>query len=64
MKGGEADNVWLEANVTKRCYDALSFEDPDSEHRVFYVGSSRARKNLYIAAKSSHYGYSIREGAS
>ncbi|NIU83361.1 MAG: UvrD-helicase domain-containing protein [Candidatus Thorarchaeota archaeon] len=47
VKGGEADNVVLLSDVTKSVYRNLE-NNPDSEHRVFYVGVTRTKQNLYI----------------
>jgi len=47
VKGGEADNVILLSDITKNVKDNFD-KNPDSEHRVFYVGATRAKKNLYI----------------
>lgn len=47
VKGREADNVVLLpdlSNLTLRSY----LKDPDDEHRVFYVGATRAKKKLFI----------------
>jgi len=47
VKGGEADNVLLLNSMayrTRKDYD----RNPDDEHRVFYVGATRAKKNLYL----------------
>ena len=33
--------------------------DEDSEHRVFYVGVTRARKSLHIVESKSESGYKI-----
>ena len=47
VKGGEADNVIISTDMTARTYANYQF-DSDDEWRVFYVGITRARKNLYI----------------
>lgn len=44
-KGGEADNVALLLESSKAC---CTMGDPDCEKRVFYVGATRAKENLYI----------------
>ncbi len=46
-KGGEADNVLLCCDMARRTYESYN-TDQDSEHRVFYVGATRAKKNLYL----------------
>ena len=33
--------------------------DEDSEHRVFYVGATRARKSLHIVERRDVNGYQI-----
>jgi DNA helicase-2/ATP-dependent DNA helicase PcrA len=45
-KGMEADDVHL---ITRQSASAISysFRDPDASHRVFYVGTTRARQRLY-----------------
>jgi len=43
-KGGEADNVVLFTDLTT----AALKERGDDIHRVFYVGVTRTRQNLYI----------------
>lgn len=56
VKGGEADNVILLSDMSRSV--AKNFEAaPDSEHRVFYVGATRTRKNLYIMNMRSEYIY-------
>jgi len=55
-KGQERDNValWLDmSDRTRRGMDT----DPDSEHRVFYVGVTRTLRNLYLVqpTTSRHY---------
>ena len=46
-KGGEADNVVLFTDLSPAA-DVQFQQSPDDTHRVFYVGVTRARKNLYI----------------
>jgi DNA helicase-2/ATP-dependent DNA helicase PcrA len=47
-KGDEADNVVLVSDVSNSCYKNMH-ADPEGERRVFYVGATRARKNLFLA---------------
>lgn len=57
-KGAEAENVYLSTDITyrvKKGYD----RDPDAEHRVFYVGATRASNALYLGAPTSPYAYQI-----
>jgi len=56
VKGGEADNVVLRTDMTARSYDAMDV-DADNEHRVFYVGATRARNNLFIVQPQTDRGY-------
>ena len=58
VKGGEADNVVLRTDMTYRTYLGLE-EDPDNEHRVFYTGITRAKKNLFIVDAQESNGYLI-----
>ena len=55
-KGGEADNVALILDCPKLIKEK---GDEDSEHRVFYVGATRARKSLHIVESKSESGYQI-----
>lgn len=48
-KGREADNVVILPDVTEITYKSM-INDPDNEHRVFYVAATRAKKNLYVHA--------------
>lgn len=57
VKGGEADNVWLDTALTKSAGQRLLTKENDSEHRVFYVGASRARRNLYVPFATTFYSY-------
>ncbi len=46
-KGGEADNVALLSDLPRKADEAY-YKDPDNERRVFYVGITRAKKNLHL----------------
>ena len=46
-KGGEADNVILYTELSPAAAKAAE-EAPDDMHRVFYVGITRTKNNLYI----------------
>jgi len=61
-KGGEADNVLLILDNTDKIREGIekSPEKADEEHRVWYVGVTRTKQNLYImAAKEDRLGYEI-----
>ena len=51
-KGGEATNVVLLTDITARVYKNYQ-ENPDDENRVFYVGLTRAKENLYLIEPST-----------
>ena len=51
-KGGEATNVVLLTDITTRVYKNYQ-ENPDDENRVFYVGLTRAKENLYLIEPST-----------
>ena len=53
-KGGEADNVALLLDSTKACVES---EDQDAEKRVWYVGVTRAKKELHIVVGSGKYSF-------
>ena len=55
-KGGEADNVAILMDSTKACVES---EDQDAERRVWYVGITRAKKELHIIEKSGRYGFDL-----
>ena len=46
-KGGEATNVVLLTDITNRVYKNYQ-QNPDDENRVFYVGVTRTKENLYL----------------
>ena len=61
-KGGEATNVLLILDNTKKIRDAIDKNEDkhDEEHRVWYVGVTRTKQNLYIlTAKQEDKGYDI-----
>ena len=61
-KGGEEDNVILCLDMGKKILKSIkrSQERNDEEHRVWYVGTTRARNNLYkLKAKIKRTGYQL-----
>lgn len=58
VKGGEAENVVLKTDMTYRTQQGME-RDADNEHRVFYVGASRAKKNLFIIDPQERGGYEL-----
>jgi len=53
-KGGEAENVVLFTDMARRTWYQLR-ETPEDEHRVFYVGATRARERLIIILPKSKF---------
>lgn len=60
VKGGEAENVVLHHDMTDLTYRWYQ-RAPDTEHRVFYVGASRASRALYIVPHRSLRFYRFRD---
>jgi DNA helicase-2/ATP-dependent DNA helicase PcrA len=61
-KGGEADNVLLILDNTKTIRESAEKNEDkaDEENRVWYVGVTRTKQNLYImSAKKEENGYDI-----
>ena len=61
-KGGECKNVILVLDNSAKIRESVQFntEKADEEHRVWYVGATRAKENLYILKpKKERYGYSL-----
>jgi superfamily I DNA/RNA helicase len=57
-KGGEADNVLLCTDMSKN--NQLGYESqPDFEHRVWYVGATRAKESLHIVAPKGIRSYPV-----
>lgn len=48
VKGGEADNVVVDLSMGGRTWQAFQSGQAEEERRVFYVGITRARRNLYV----------------
>ena len=62
IKGGEEDNVILSLELGDKIIKAMrrSRDKADEEHRVWYVGTTRAKNNLYkLKAKIARKGYSL-----
>lgn len=55
-KGGEADNVLLLTDMAQKTFRAYRRE-PEDEHRVFYVGATRAKRALHILYPQTPMGY-------
>lgn len=58
VKGKEADNVILVADMSFQTHRSFE-ENPDAEHRVWYVGATRARKTLTIVNQNTKYAYDL-----
>ena len=57
-KGGEADNVMLLTDLSRKSQEAMEV-DSDDECRVFYVGATRARNQLHIVQPQREGGFII-----
>lgn len=57
-KGAEAENVLLSTALTYRVQRGFEL-DPDNEHRVFYVGATRAMNSLHVLSSQTFYDYSL-----
>ena len=58
VKGEECDNVVLYTDIENIIYESAR-RDPDTEHRIFFVGVTRAKENLYLMQPTSDYQYNI-----
>ena len=47
MKGGECDNVLVVPDLSPAAYKTY-YNNPDLEHRVFYVAVTRAKQALHL----------------
>lgn len=57
-KGAEAEKVLLVTDMNYRVNQGMEY-DSDAEHRVLYVGLTRASEELHLVAPQSAYGYQI-----
>ena len=57
-KGGEADNVMLLTDLSRKAQEAMEV-NADDETRVFYVGATRARDTLHIVQPQRYGGFII-----
>lgn len=57
-KGGEADHVTLLTDVSKKTYENERI-NPDDEHRVWYVGVTRAKQSLTIIHPETQFSYRL-----
>jgi len=64
-KGRECENICLFPDYGAEGQDEFiyrnAYEDPDPEHRLFFVGVTRAKENLYLMQPTSDYYYTIGE---
>lgn len=58
VKGGEADNVMLVSDMSSRTLKGFE-RNPDDEHRVFYVGATRAKKSLHLVTGDHRKAYPL-----
>lgn len=58
VKGGEADHVLLLTDQAERTNKA-AYKQPDDEHRVFYVGVTRAKQSLTLVTPQGLNSYQI-----
>ena len=57
-KGGEADNVTVMLDMSYKTFQGYQ-RFPDDERRVFYVGMTRAKHNLFLVDAKSPLAFSI-----
>lgn len=57
-KGMEADKVLLSTDLTQKTHQGYE-TDHDGEHRVFYVGATRASQELHLIHPRTRYEYLI-----
>lgn len=57
-KGGQAEHVLLLSDMSQRTWEDWQ-RHPDDEHRVFYVGATRAERSLHIVTPRDSRGYEV-----
>jgi DNA helicase-2/ATP-dependent DNA helicase PcrA len=60
VKGEECDNVILYPCITHKIREK-ALKNPDAEYRVFFVGVTRTKENLYIMRSQNNLYYQIGE---
>jgi DNA helicase-2/ATP-dependent DNA helicase PcrA len=58
VKGGEADHVVVIPDMAARTFREFQ-DNPDDEHRVWYVAVTRARESLHIMQPQTNYCYDL-----
>ena len=58
VKGEECDNVVLFTDIERIIYESAK-RDPDPEHRLFFVGITRTKENLFVCTQHYEYQYNI-----
>jgi len=58
MKGGEADNILVVPDLSYAAYKEY-MGNPATEHRVYYVAVTRAKKALHIMLPETNRYYEI-----
>ena len=58
MKGGECDNVVVIPDLSPAAYNSYN-ENPDIEHRVFYVAVTRVKQTLHLMEPQTNKYYQI-----
>ena len=58
VKGAEAENVVLFMGMSRMTWQDYQ-DDADVEHRVFYVGATRASENLFVVFGEERYAYEL-----
>jgi hypothetical protein len=58
VKGEEQDNVVLFTDIERIIYESAR-RNPDPEHRLFFVGITRAKENLFVCTQHYEYQYNI-----
>jgi superfamily I DNA/RNA helicase len=57
-KGREAHTVVLDTDVSRAVYDEM-MRNPDDEHRVWYVGVTRAKERVFCLLPEGVYSYKV-----
>ena len=60
VKGEESENVVLFTDLERIIYESAQV-NKDTEHRLFFVGVTRAKENLFIMNQGYEYQYNIGE---